>query len=108
MAAALLAVVEALVSELTTPREARTGILYVLQNWLKHVRGACGIDGRSSGPWFDGWSSPPPPPPNPSPVARPRTWLAAVGWWLKGGGTLEADEAPATALVPGTASRQPR
>jgi hypothetical protein len=41
---------------LHTPREARTAMVYVLQNWRKHVRGASGIDGCSSGPWFESWN----------------------------------------------------
>jgi hypothetical protein len=80
---------------LRTPRETRLAILYVLQNWKKHLRGARGVDGRSSGAWFDGWAEPPARPPLPSPVAQPRSWLAAIGWWLRGGGRLRPDEAPA-------------
>jgi hypothetical protein len=78
-----------------TPRETRNGILYVLQNWKKHVRGAHGIDGRSSGPWFDGWSKPVRPPPNPSPVVNPRTWLAARGWRRAPPSLLSPDDGPA-------------
>jgi len=70
---------------LATPRETRTAIVYVLQNWKRHIRRVGGIDARSSGPWFDGWSRPPERPSAPCPVAGPRTWLAAVGWRLRGG-----------------------
>jgi len=80
---------------LPTPREVRLGIIYVLQNWRKHLRGARGIDGRSSGPWFDGWRTSVSAPPSISPVAVPRTWLASVGWWQRGGGLIRADESPA-------------
>jgi hypothetical protein len=73
---------------LRTPREVRAGILYVLQNWKKHIRGASGIDGRSSGPWFDGWAEAMARSAHTSPVARSRTWLGAVGWQRKGGGLL--------------------
>jgi hypothetical protein len=90
---------------LRTPRETRTGLLYVLQNWKKHLKGARGIDGRSSGPWFEGWSSAPIRPALPSPVARPQTWLASRGWHERGGGALRPDERPAASAprwrVPG-------
>jgi REP-associated tyrosine transposase len=66
---------------LRTPREVRNAIVYVLQNWKKHLRPANGLDPCSSGRWFTGWrvvigaSGGPSPP-----VAAPRTWLASVGW----------------------------
>ncbi len=80
---------------LRTPRETRAALLYVLQNWKKHFRGARGIDGRSSGPWFEGWASAPIPPTLTNPVARPQTWLASRGWRERGGGALRPDERPA-------------
>ncbi|HEY7374452.1 MAG TPA: transposase [Polyangia bacterium] len=80
---------------LRTPREMRSALLYVLQNWKKHIRGATGIDGRSSAPWFDGWKRMPAVPTAPRPVAEPRTWLAAKGWRERGGGPLGPDEMPA-------------
>jgi hypothetical protein len=87
--------------EIRTPREARATFLYVLQNWKKHLGKTRGIDGRSSGPWFDGWVRPPAQPSQPIPVARPRTWLAATGWRERGGGLLGVDEGPAKgALFP--------
>jgi putative transposase len=67
---------------LTTPREARNALIYVLMNWKKHRREAMGLDPCSSARWFDGWkgvlrifyvSSAPP-------VAAPETWLLRVGW----------------------------
>jgi hypothetical protein len=82
---------------LRTPAETRRALLYVIQNWKKHLRGSVGIDGRSSGPWFDGWASPPPRPSKPIPISRPRTWLAATGWRERGGGPLRAGEGPAVA-----------
>ena len=42
---------------LRTPREVRNALVYVLQNWKKHLSGVRGIDSRSSGPWFNGWAS---------------------------------------------------
>jgi hypothetical protein len=40
---------------LRTPREVRNALVYVLNNFRKHVRGARGLDPRSSARWFDGW-----------------------------------------------------
>jgi REP element-mobilizing transposase RayT len=42
---------------LTTPRQVRTALVYVLANFRKHSRRALGpgIDPFSSGAWFDGW-----------------------------------------------------
>jgi hypothetical protein len=42
--------------ELRSPREYRNVLVYVLNNWKKHVRGAGGMDPCSSAPWFSGWS----------------------------------------------------
>jgi putative transposase len=77
---------------LGSPREVRHAIRYVLANWLKHVEGARGVDPFSSARWFEGWSAPMPVPETPCPVARPRTWLAAIGW--KRHGLLRAGERP--------------
>ena len=44
---------------LATPREVRNGLVYVLLNFRKHLRAAPGVDPRSSGAWFDGWSHAP-------------------------------------------------
>ncbi len=66
---------------LRTPREVRNAIVYVLQNFKKHLRHVVGFDPCSSARWFTGWritteaSSGPSPP-----VATPQTWLATVGW----------------------------
>ncbi len=79
---------------LATPREVRNAIVYVLQNWRKHVPGAKGIDPRSSGWWFTGWRVPPSGHPpdwhdtEHAPVMLPRTWLAADGWRRHGPVTL--------------------
>ena len=78
---------------LRTPREVRNALVYVLQNWKKHARGACGLDWRSSAIWFCGWWTPIPLPRGTSPVVAPRTWLAAVGWRRLG--LLHPDERPA-------------
>ena len=82
---------------LETPREVRRAIAYVLLNFCKHLRAPPGVDPRSSAPWFDGWQQPPPTPTHPCPVARPRTWLGAVGW-RRAGGAIRFHEAPRTRL----------
>jgi putative transposase len=82
--------------EVRNPRETRGALLYVLQNWRKHIRGATGVDNRSSAPWFDGWANPGPRSAAPSPVAPARTWLASRGWRERGGGPLRLSEAPAS------------
>jgi len=79
--------------ELRTPREVRNALAYVLLNWRKHERGARGIDGCSSGPWFNGWRAPSPPGrQTPPPVAPGQTWLVTLGW--RRHGLLRLDESP--------------
>ena len=78
---------------LRTPREVRNALVYVLQNWRKHVPGARGIDLRSSAAWFEGWKSPGRLADGNRPVVRPRTWLAAIGWRRLG--LISAEERPA-------------
>jgi hypothetical protein len=78
---------------LRTPCEARRGLVYVLLNFRKHLRAMPGIDPRSSGPWFVGWRRPPATSREPSIVAPPRTWLAAIGW-RRAGGLLDIRERP--------------
>jgi putative transposase len=98
---------------LTSPRQVRTALVYVLANFRKHTRRALapGIDPFSSGAWFDGWETaaavsdevrrvteraPPVEPHHEfAPVSRPRTWLARIGW--RRHGPLRLDEAPAGA-----------
>jgi REP element-mobilizing transposase RayT len=73
---------------LRSPREVRRAIAYVLLNARRHLakRGRtlsqhAGIDPASSGRWFDGWrDGRAPPTSRAASVARPRTWLLAVGW----------------------------
>ena len=79
---------------LRTPREVRAGLVYVLQNWKKHIRNARGLDGRSSASWFDGWMDEPARPTGPAPVVHAQTWLAAIGWRRCAGGALRRDEEP--------------
>ncbi len=84
--------------DLSTPREVRNALVYVLFNFKKHL--ALGdtlevVDPFSSAPWFDGWDG------GPlrgfalgrSPVVSPRTWLLSTGW--RRHGPLRLGEAPA-------------
>lgn len=75
---------------LQSPREVRRAIAYVLLNARRHAaqrgialdRVPARVDPASSGRWFDGWRGRPPAEPSgggPA-VARPRSWLLAIGW----------------------------
>lgn len=79
---------------LRTPREMRAAIVYVLQNFRKHLRAPAVIDPRSSGPWFGGWARTSERSNQPTPVSQPRSWLAREGW-LRAGGHIRFEEAPA-------------
>jgi len=81
--------------ELRTPREVRQAMTYVLLNFRKHLRAAPGIDPRSSGIWFEDWKEPFTPSAWPRLVARPRTWLGAVGW-RRAGGALDVRDQPSS------------
>jgi hypothetical protein len=74
----------------------RRGLVYLLLNFRKHLRAPAIVDPRSSGRWFTkGWRSRQPlVSGDPSPVAAPRTWLAAIGW-RRAGGPLDPSERPA-------------
>ena len=77
---------------LCTPREVRNALVYVLTNFKNHLRGAGGLDPRSSAASFTGWRSIKPPNPGTTPVVSPRTWLAAVGW--RRHGLIDVGEGP--------------
>jgi REP-associated tyrosine transposase len=77
---------------LATPREVRHALIYVLQNWRKHLNGVRGLDPRSSAAWFTGWRSSVVVPSGRPPVVPARTWLASVGW--RRHGLIRVDEAP--------------
>jgi hypothetical protein len=67
--------------------------VYVLMNHRKHrpwEREA--LDPCSSAPWFDGFRGHDARGPSPTPVRRPRTWLAAIGW--RRHGLIRLDELP--------------
>ena len=80
---------------LTTPRQMRTSMVYVLLNFRKHLRAPACIDPRSSGHHFSGWQATPVTDVEPA-TALPRTWMACVGW-RRAGGPLRVDEQPAAA-----------
>jgi len=82
---------------LTTPREVRNALVYVLNNVRKHVPGARGLDPRSSAAWFTGWRTAVATMAEPAPVAQARTWLVRVGWLRHG--LLHVDEAPRRTLL---------
>jgi len=81
---------------LTTPREVRHCLVYVLRNRSKHCEGERGLDPCSSAMYFDGWRQPVGPVPPAPPVVRARTWLAAIGWRRLG--LLDIDERPRPCL----------
>jgi putative transposase len=67
--------------DLTSPRQVRNTLVYVLANHLKHGETDAGLlDPCSSGPWWDGWIHILEPPPLPNPVERAETWLLGRGW----------------------------
>jgi len=80
------------VRALGTPREVRNALVYVLQNWRKHMPGVRGFDPCSSAVWFRGWKKMAPGVPARSPVVPARTWLAGVGWRRLG--LIGDEEAP--------------
>jgi putative transposase len=78
---------------LTTPREVRNALIYILFNVKKHNPSWRGLDPCSSAAWFDGFrgasraSSH-----DPTPVRPARTWLATAGW--RRHGLIAISEAP--------------
>lgn len=74
------------VHELTSPHETRRALVYVLFNFRKHrPADRSRIDPCSSAPWFDGFRESVPRILDLSPVEKPTTWLARVGWQRAGG-----------------------
>jgi hypothetical protein len=87
------------VRPLTTPRQMRTSMVYVLLNFRKHLRAPAGIDPRSSGPHFSGWHRAPGVTIAPVATVVPMTWMAKIGW-QRAGGPLEPQERPSTSRRP--------
>jgi hypothetical protein len=96
---------------LRNPREVRNALAYVLLNARRHARRfwrAVGIDPASSGRWFDGWRRTLPGDGvavAPMPVARPGTWLLAIGW--RRHGLIDPDEIPGTSRTTNTTGCDP-
>ncbi|HVV86655.1 MAG TPA: transposase, partial [Kofleriaceae bacterium] len=77
---------------ITSPRQTRHALGYVLNNWRRHREDHASpaarrapVDPYSSGPAFDGWRNLDEPlgfPPDyePLPTSRPTTWLLTTGW----------------------------
>lgn len=89
--------------DLSTPREVRHALVYVLQNVKKHQPGFVGLDPCSSACWFDGWRDGRPASPAgvAAPILQPRTWLLAEGWLRAG--AIGRGERPGAGRVPGRA-----
>ncbi|HVS09262.1 MAG TPA: transposase [Planctomycetota bacterium] len=77
---------------LRTPKEVRNALGYVLNNAKRHGIFHAGVDGFSSGRWFDGWRDALPSASAPPIVVKARTWLQTIGWrrW----GLISLDEVP--------------
>jgi hypothetical protein len=94
------------VEVITTPRQMRNALCYVLQNARRHGERLDGkyhgIDPFSSAWWFDGWRDDgwrrgmEPGGPEP-PVASARSWLLNTGW--RRHRLLDIDEVPAAGRV---------
>ena len=85
--------------DLTSPKEVRHALVYVLANHLKHREPNVGLlDPLSSGPWFTGWMHTRWPPPTEPPSTEPAdTWLLRKGWHERGGGFIHLGERPKAA-----------
>jgi REP element-mobilizing transposase RayT len=89
------------VEVMTTPRQVRATLCYVLQNARRHREWIDprwrGVDPFSSAWWFDGWKDDSwrkgMPPPDYKTVADARSWLLTTGW--RRSGLLRVDEVPA-------------
>jgi putative transposase len=100
---------------LTTPRQTRLCLLYVLQNARRHGEAVATVDLYSSAWYFDGWRTdswrrafaPPDNRDGPS-VAGPTTWLLSIGWKLRGGGPIDTAEVPAARRPSPDAHARPR
>ncbi len=84
--------------DLTSPREVRHALVYVLQNGRKHgCVGRNALDPLSTASTFNGWAAPVARtrdgPDGAEDTAPPSTWLLEVGW-RRAGGALDPSETP--------------
>jgi REP element-mobilizing transposase RayT len=92
---------------ITSPKQARGALAYVLNNWRRHHehrRSAAAtwmIDRYSSAIAFRGWAElgtehawEMPPDFKPLAVSAPTTWLLRIGWRLRGGGPIAMRATP--------------
>jgi len=77
---------------LSSPREVRHALVYVLHNARRHGLSVAGVDAYSSGAWFDGWKQHVSAAMQSFPGAPARSWLLRLGWRLHG--LLSVDESP--------------
>lgn len=80
---------------LSSPREVRHALVYVLMNFRKHLPASRpGLDPCSSAAWFEGFRARdrPPAPRDAPPISPARTWLATTGW--RQHGLIGLDERP--------------
>jgi putative transposase len=113
------------VRPLTTPRQMRTSMVYVLLNFRKHLNAPPLVDPRSSGPHFSGWrrsarldsadvasraaaatGGPTGTAVGGAATAEPTTWMATIGW-RRAGGLLRVEERPAGGPHPRPTGRSP-
>ena len=86
---------------LTTPRQTRNCLCYVLHNARRHGERLPGVDPYSSARWFSGWADDSwrhglSPPPERKPCVSPaQTWLLTTGW--RRHGLIRITETPASA-----------
>lgn len=79
--------------ELSSPREVRNAIVYVLMNAKKHGMTYDGLDPLSSARWFtSGFAPPLDPCALAPPIREASTWLGNIGW--RRHGLLRRDERP--------------
>ena len=107
------------VRPLTTPRQMRTSMVYVLLNFRKHLGAPAGIDPRSSGPHFSGWHRSAQLDSadvasraadwtrgRPAATVAATTWMGTIGW-RRAGGLLKVEERPAACRRPRLTCRPP-
>ena len=84
---------------LTTPRQMRASMVYVLLNFRKHLRAPAGVESAELGSAVFGVASRPGGHGVAPATALPQTWMARVGW-RRAGGPLRVEEHPAGAPRP--------